>query len=85
MVAAAVIAFKFDHAREFTSSHASEPLPQKVWSALASCPATDVRYLKAYGVMLMNMANIKDEAKRLIERLHENVTYDDLMHEIYVH
>jgi len=35
--------------------------------------------------MLMNMANIKDEAKRLIERLHENVTYDDLMHEIYVH
>ena len=34
MVAAAVIAFKFDHAREFTSSHASEPLP--TFLALAS-------------------------------------------------
>lgn len=32
----------------------------------------------------MNTANIKEEAKRLIERLPENVTWDDLMHEIYV-
>lgn len=32
----------------------------------------------------MNTANIKEEAKRLIERLPENLTWDDLMHEIYV-
>ena len=28
--------------------------------------------------------NIKEEAKRLIDRLPEDVTWDDLMHEIYV-
>ncbi|MDQ3651379.1 MAG: hypothetical protein M3458_14110 [Acidobacteriota bacterium] len=32
----------------------------------------------------MNTANIIEEAKRLIEWLHENVTWDDVMHEIYV-
>lgn len=29
--------------------------------------------------------SIKEEAKRLIDRLPEDVTWEDLMHEIYVH
>jgi hypothetical protein len=28
--------------------------------------------------------SLKDEARRLIERLPDNATWDDLMHEIYV-
>lgn len=32
----------------------------------------------------MEAVNVKDEAKRLIERLPDNATWDDLMHEIYV-
>ena len=32
----------------------------------------------------MSTENIKNEALRLIERLPEDVTWDDLMHEIYV-
>ena len=32
----------------------------------------------------MSTENIKEEARRLIESLPENVTWDDLMHEIYV-
>lgn len=32
----------------------------------------------------MSTINIKEEAKRLIEKLPENMTWDDLMHEIYV-
>ena len=32
----------------------------------------------------MSTVNIKEEAKRLIEKLPENMTRDDLMHEIYV-
>jgi predicted transcriptional regulator len=32
----------------------------------------------------MEVANVKDEARRLIERLPDDVTWDDLMHEIYV-
>jgi hypothetical protein len=32
----------------------------------------------------MNTANVKEEARRLIEKLPENITWDDLMHEIYV-
>jgi hypothetical protein len=32
----------------------------------------------------MNTVNIKEEAMRLIESLPENMTWDDLMHEIYV-
>jgi len=32
----------------------------------------------------MSTSNVKEEAKRLIEKLPENVTWDDLMHEIYV-
>lgn len=32
----------------------------------------------------MSTANVKEEAQRLIERLPENITWDDLMHEIYV-
>jgi len=29
-------------------------------------------------------ANVKDEARRLIDRLPEQATWDDLMYEIYV-
>ena len=32
----------------------------------------------------METANVKDEARRLIERLPDSATWDDLMHEIYV-
>ncbi len=32
----------------------------------------------------MSTANIKEEARRLIDKLPENITWDDLMHEIYV-
>jgi hypothetical protein len=32
----------------------------------------------------MEAASLKDEAKRLIERLPDDATWDDLMHEIYV-
>lgn len=30
------------------------------------------------------MGTVKDEARRLVEKLPENSTWDDLMHEIYV-
>ena len=32
----------------------------------------------------METVSVKDEARRLIERLPDDVTWDDLMHEIYV-
>ena len=32
----------------------------------------------------MSTPNIKEEARRLLERLPEDLTWDDLMHEIYV-
>jgi hypothetical protein len=32
----------------------------------------------------MSSSNLKEEAKRLIDKLPENMTWDDLMHEIYV-
>lgn len=32
----------------------------------------------------MSTQNVKEEAKRLIESLPENMSWDDLMHEIYV-
>ena len=32
----------------------------------------------------MSTENIKDAARRLLERLPDNVTWDELMHEIYV-
>jgi predicted transcriptional regulator len=32
----------------------------------------------------MNIRSIKEEARRLIDRLPENSTWDDLMYEIYV-
>ena len=37
-------------------------------------------------LIFVNMAatNIKEEAKRLLEKLPDNLTWDDLMHEIYV-
>jgi hypothetical protein len=34
--------------------------------------------------MLMETMSTKEEAKRLIEKMPENITWDDLMHEIYV-
>jgi len=32
----------------------------------------------------MSRVNVKEEAKRLIEKLPEDMSWDDLMHEIYV-
>jgi len=32
----------------------------------------------------MSTQNVKSEAIRLVEKLPDNVTWDDLMHEIYV-
>ena len=32
----------------------------------------------------MSTVNIKEAAKRLIDALPENITWDDVMHEIYV-
>lgn len=32
----------------------------------------------------MSATNVKEEARRLIEKLPENMTWDDLMHEVYV-
>ncbi|MGA9771886.1 MAG: hypothetical protein WBV94_22840 [Blastocatellia bacterium] len=32
----------------------------------------------------METINIKEEARRLVDQLPENSTWDDLMHEIYV-
>ena len=32
----------------------------------------------------MSTENVKEEARRLLEKLPENVTWDDVMHEIYV-
>lgn len=32
----------------------------------------------------MSTVNIKEQAKRLIENLPEDMTWDDLMHEVYV-
>ena len=32
----------------------------------------------------METTNVKEEARRLVEKLPENSTWDDLMHEIYV-
>jgi hypothetical protein len=34
--------------------------------------------------MSMSARNIKEEAKRLLEHLPDSLTWDDLMHEIYV-
>ncbi|MEH2113788.1 hypothetical protein [Nostoc sp.] len=33
---------------------------------------------------VMEIKNIKEEARRLIDKLPENLTWDDLMYEIYV-
>lgn len=32
----------------------------------------------------METSNIKDQARQLVDKLPENSTWDDLMHEIYV-
>ena len=32
----------------------------------------------------MGTSNIKDQARELVDKLPENSTWDDLMHEIYV-
>ena len=34
--------------------------------------------------MNMSQTNVKEEARKLIDNLPENSTWDDLMHEIYV-
>lgn len=34
--------------------------------------------------MDMSATSIKEEAKRLLDKLPDNFTWDDLMHEIYV-
>lgn len=34
--------------------------------------------------MNMSATNIKEEAKRLLDKLPDNFTWDDLMHEIFV-
>jgi hypothetical protein len=42
-------------------------------------------YIRATeGGNIMSTVDVKEEAKRLIEKLPENMTWDDLMHEIYV-
>lgn len=33
----------------------------------------------------MRLDNVKEEARRLVENLPEDVTWDDLMYQIYVH
>ena len=42
--------------------------------------------IKGFGgkINFMSMINVKEEAKRLLEKLPEGITWDDLMHEIYV-
>ncbi len=32
----------------------------------------------------MSATNVKEEARRLLDKLPEDMTWDDLMHEIYV-
>jgi predicted transcriptional regulator len=32
----------------------------------------------------MSTVNVKEEAQRLIEKMPDDITWDDLMHEIYV-
>lgn len=32
----------------------------------------------------MEVENVKEEARRLLDKLPEQITWDDLMHEIYV-
>ncbi len=32
----------------------------------------------------MSSVNVKEEARRLLDNLPDNITWDDLMHEIYV-
>lgn len=32
----------------------------------------------------LSTASVKEEAKRLLEKLRETMTWDDLMHEVYV-
>ena len=43
------------------------------------------RYIRPVeGVDSMSTANVKEEARRLIEQLPEDMTWVDLMHEVYV-
>jgi hypothetical protein len=41
-------------------------------------------YICAEGITFMSATNVKEKAKRLIETLPDDVTWEDLMHEIYV-
>lgn len=38
----------------------------------------------ANSIELMESVNIKEEAKRLVDKLPENTTWDNLMYQIYV-
>jgi hypothetical protein len=59
------------------------PQDESLGNKLTANQATE--YIRATeGVNFMSTVNVKEEAKRLIEKLPENVTWDDLMHEIYV-
>jgi predicted transcriptional regulator len=40
--------------------------------------------MPALGKPFMSTTNVKDEARRLIERLPDDATWDDLMYEKYV-
>ena len=42
-----------------------------------------LEHRRAY-IWSMSSRNIKEEAKRLLEKLPDDLTWDDLMHEIYV-
>lgn len=63
--------------------------PQFEIPHLPSAPAVCRLILTHFAVaVILNSAamstNIKEEARRLIDRLPEDITWDDLMHEIYV-
>src|SRR5262245_35351779 len=49
----------------------------------SSCNVVD-RYPYEYYIHRMSTENVKTEAIRLLQRLPDDVTWDDLMHEIYV-
>ena len=46
-----------------------------VWSGV-SCAST--------GRKILGMTSVKEEARRLVEKLPDNATWDDVMYEIYV-
>jgi hypothetical protein len=59
-----------------------EPLKRNVGRARSKKRLTTAE-IKVY-IQAMSARNIKEEAKRLLERLPDDLTWDQLMHEIYV-